>query len=266
MKKLETFTDRVVALTSRIVQTLFLYAVVVVLVPAFMAVIVVPGIGVIMACTRWVLAAPGGLSWYPMAFGGLFYGVYMLPIAILHGTFARRLSRRVARLVPVRVVEALPERFVAIEAWVVGGRPAPSRSTQDPAKPTPDEWVAYPLVLQDAAGDLLRVERWDGEDRPIDEGAVPYGVVRVGHRVVAVGEVRRDEAGSGMYRVPARGARLVRGKAPYFRVREGDLHELASELHRSETSPLWGISGLVALALGLGAMLGAQSAALSWFP
>ena len=85
-------------------------------------------------------------------------------------------------------------------------------------------------------------------------------------QAVAVGEVRRGEAGVGLYRVPARGARLVRGEAPYFRVREGDLAALVTALQSRETSPVWGVSALLGLALGLGALIGAQSAAPPWFP
>ncbi len=251
-------------LARRVVESLFIYAVVLVVFPALMALFAAPGIGVILACVRWVLSVPGGLSWYPTAFGGLFLGVYLVPISIVSGTFARRLSSRVARLSPIPVAEAAPSQFVAIDAWVVGGRPVHASNATMPTGPTPDEWVAYPLVLQDTNGDVLRVERSDGENTPPDPLA--FGRVRVGHRVVAVGEILRDEASAALYRVPARGARLVRGKAPWFGVLEGDVVSLVAELRRGETSPAWGIGGLAALALGLASMIGAQSAAPPWFP
>ncbi|HVK64664.1 MAG TPA: hypothetical protein VM694_09320 [Polyangium sp.] len=252
-----------VEMSVRVVKKMAHCGLVAVLTPTLLAVLFGPGIGVIFACTRWVLSVPGGLAWYPTAFGGLFLGVYLFPISILSGTFGRHLSERVARLRQVRVAEALPHECVAIDAQVVGGRPAQDRQ---PASAEADVWVAYPLVLQDAAGDVLHAERSDGADTPADVNAAPYGVVRVGYRVVAVGEVRRDEPGAGPYRVRARGARLVRGKAPFFTVRGGDLASVAAALHLGETPRGWGIFSLAALVLGFGSVIGAQSAAPPWFP
>ncbi|MDC0748161.1 hypothetical protein [Polyangium mundeleinium] len=263
VKKIEELLARAVQVSLGGLEWMFHATLVVILTPTLLAVLVGPGIGVIYACTQWVLSVSGGLAWYPTAFGGLFLGVYLFPISILSGTFGRHLSERVARLHQVRVAEALPHECVAIDAMVVGGRPAQDRQ---PASAAADVWVTYPLVLQDAASDMLHVERSDGADTPADVNAAPYGMVRVGHRVVAVGEVRRDEPGGGPYRVRARGARLVRGKAPFFTVREGDLASVAAVLHLRETPRGWGIFSLAALALGLGSMIGAQSAAPPWFP
>ncbi|MDI1428931.1 hypothetical protein [Polyangium sorediatum] len=264
MKKLEGLLARAVEASVSVVERMIHLALTVVLIPVIMAALVAPGIGVIYVCTQWVLSVPGGLAWYPTAFGGLFLGGYMFPISLLSGTFGRHLSERVARLREVRVAEALPDQFVAIDAVVVGGRPV--ARDRGPVYAADDAWVAYPLVLQDAAGDVVHVERSDGADTPVDVAAIPYAVVRVGHRVVAIGEVRRDEPGGGPYRVRACGARLVRGKAPFFTVREGDLASVAATLHRGETPRGWGIFSLAALALGLGSLIGAQSAAPTWFP
>lgn len=246
-----------------VIQKVFFFVLVIVLVHVLLALFFAPCLAVMSATKRWVIAVPGGMSWFPTAFGGLFIGGYLFPISLAKGTFRRRLSLRVARARKVAVDEALPHEFVAIDAWVVSGRPIERPKS---AGPGGDEWVSYPLVLTDARGDVLRVERADGADEPAEEGPRHSGAARVGHRVVAVGEVRRDEPDGGPYRLPARGARLVRGKTPHFCVREGDLAAVVAEIRRDETSPAWGIFSLVLLAVGFGSMIGAQSAAPPWFP
>ncbi|MDI1444513.1 hypothetical protein [Polyangium sp. 6x1] len=263
MKRLKERVTEAIEVSVWVVEKMASFVLVNVLIPAFIVFLFAPGLGVMYACKRWVLSVPDGMSWYPTAFGGLFIGVYLLPISLVKGTFARRRSSRVARAKEVPVGEARPHEFVAIDAWVVSGRPIEPR---EPVKEGADEWVNYPLVLADASGDVLRVERSDGADGPIDEGTRHYGVVRVGHRVVAVGEVRRDEPHGSLYRLPARGARLVRGEAPHFCVREADLATVVEQIRHGETSPAWGIFSLALLVLGIGSMIGAQSAAPPWFP
>ncbi|MDC3956082.1 hypothetical protein [Polyangium jinanense] len=260
MKKLKAWVAEAFEFSVWVVEKVFFSVLVCVLVPILLAMLFAPCLGVVLACKRWVLDVPGGMSWYPTAFGGLFIGAYLFPISLAKGTFGRRLSLRVVRAREVPVDEALPHEFVAIDAWVVSGRPI-----ERPAAPGGDEWVTYPLVLADASGGVLRVERADGADQPAGEGLHYYGAARVGHRVVALGEVRRDEVDGSLYRLPARGARLVRGKSPYFLVREGDLAAVVAEIRREETSPAWGIFSLVLLAVGFGSMIGAQSAVPSWF-
>ncbi|MDI1479812.1 hypothetical protein [Polyangium sp. y55x31] len=263
MKKLKAWAADAFEVAAWVVEKVFLLVLTLAFILVFWAMLVVPCLAVIFACKRWVLAVPGGMSWFPSAFGGLFIGAYLFPISLAKGTFGRRLSLRVARAREVLVDEALPHEFVAIDAWVVSGRPIERPAS---AAPGGDEWVTYPLVLADARGDVLRVERADGADQPAGEGPRFHGAARVGHRVVAVGEVRRDEPGASLYRLPARGARLVRGKAPHFCVREAGLADVVAEIRRDETSPAWGIFALVLLAVGFGSMIGAQSAAPPWFP
>lgn len=225
-----------------------------------MALVAVPGAAVLVVCVKWVLAVPGGRPFYPTAFGGLFMGSYLLIASLCAGSFSRRASARVARLRPTRVAAARPGARVAMAGRVVEGRPI------DPA--TAPDWllaahdgtleglVGYPIVIEDADGEAIRVEGYDGPEAPPEPRADgwPGALVRLGAPVFALGELRRIE-GAGGYRGGVAAWRLVKGAGgegaePDFRVRQGTQGEFVREMQSGETSRWWGLVAIAMLVVG----------------
>lgn len=225
-----------------------------------MALVAVPGAAVLFVCVKWVLAMPGGRSFYPTAFGGLFMGTYLLIASLCAGSLSRRGSARVARLRPTRVAAARPGARVAIAGRVVEGRPIDPTKVPDwllaMHDGTMEGLVGYPVVIEDADGEAIRVEGYEGPEAPAEprEDGWPGALMRLGAPVFALGELRRIE-GAGGYRGGVAAWRLVKGAGgggaePDFRVRQGTQGELVREMQSGETSRWWGLAAIAMLVAG----------------
>src|SRR5689334_14500753 len=71
-------------------------------------VVILPSFWVGEVTRRYVLDSPAPGFLFLPAFFGLLFGIYLLPISLLLGTFSRRLSTRIAKLSPVPLTEAEP--------------------------------------------------------------------------------------------------------------------------------------------------------------
>ncbi len=225
-----------------------------------MALVAAPGAAVLYVSGKWVLAIPGGRPFYPTAFGGLFIGIYLLIASVWAGSFSRRASARIAGLRPTRVAAARSGARIAMIGRVIEGQPI------DPAQVpewllaahdgTMDGMVGYPIVIEDADGEAIRVEGPDGPEAPEEPrwNGWPGALVRLGAPVFALGELQRIQ-GTGGYRGGVAAWRLVKGAGkdgvePDFRVRQGTQAGLVQEMRSGETSRWWGIAAAVMLVVG----------------